>query len=293
MTDLTHAVTTKDMKIIIGGRILGQVTELSVSGDAGLADVSVLSEGHKQWTRTRNDYSGSMDVRVEDPALLGLVLGDLEVDPTYTEKPLSISFNGVNVTQEYIQGSKTGTITTLTTEKVGQRFRAGGKVLTTAQIYVNSGGDASVTVTVEADVTGSPSGTPLDTDTIDCSGIGWKTADLSIAELTKDDWYWVVWSVPTTSTGFARSATSIYDEWGYKFYTSSAWGSLETNDVAFQLLFTDDSSFLHIELTDGTTIHTIEGNLNTGKYSLGITSDEPLVASIDFQSDVLTFSEVV
>ena len=280
------------MKIIIGGRILGQLTDLSISGDAGLADVSVLSEGHKRWIRTKNDYSGSMDVRVEDPALLGLVLGDLQVDPTYTEKPLNISFNGINITQEYIQGSKAGTITTATTEKVAQRFRAGGEQLSTASIYVNSGGDASVTCTVEADSTGEPSGTPLDTDTIDCSGTGWVSADLSIATLVKDDWYWVVWSIPTTSTGLARSATSIYDEWGYKFY-SGTWGTLETNDVSFKLLFIDDSSYLHIELTDGVTVHTIEGNLNTGKYTLGITSDEPLTASIDFQSDELTFSEVV
>ena len=292
MTDLLNTITTKDLKLIVGGRILGQISELSLSGDAGLADVSVLSEGYKRWVRTKKDFSGSMDVRVEDPAMLGLVLGDLEVDPTFTET-IAIAFNGVNVTQKYIQGDKTGTITTASGEKIGQRFRAGGSELTTAQVYVNSLGDSSVTVSVQADSSGEPSGTPLDSDTIDCSTTGWKSAALDVASLTKDDWYWVVIEVPTTSTGFARSATSIYDEWGYKFYTGAAWGSLETNDIAFQLLLTDSSSYLHIELTDGTTIHTIKGDLNTGKYSLSITSDEPLTGSIDFKSDDLTFSEVV
>jgi len=290
MTDLLNAVTTKDMKIIIGGRTLAQITELSLSGEAGLADVGVLSEGHKRWKRTKQEYSGSMDVRVDDPALIGLVLGDLEVDPTFTEKPLDISFNGINITQKYIQGDKTNGQLVSTGEKIAQKFRAGGAELTTAQVYVNSGTDASVTVSIQADVTGSPSGTPLDSDTIDCSSTGWKTASLDVAVLTKDDWYWIVLEDSTDVT-FAYADADIYDDWGYKHY-SGTWGALQANDISFQIVLTDSSSYLHIELTDGVTIHTIKGNLNVGKYALSITSEEPLVASIDLRSDELIFSEV-
>lgn len=291
MTDLTRPITTKDMTIIIGGRTLGQVTELSISGDAGLADVSVLSEGHKRWIRTKKDFSGSMDVRVEDMALLGLVLGNLEVDPTLTES-VSISFNGVNVTQELIQGDKTNGQAVDTDDLLAQKIRAGGATLTTASVYVNSGTDSSVTVTVQADNSGSPSGTPLDTDTIDCSSAGWKTATLDQASLTKDDYYWIVIEGCDVAT-FAYADTDIYTDWGFKFNDEGGgYGTLTSTDLAFKLLFTDNSSYLHIELYDGVTTHTIEGNLNTGKYSLGITSDEPLTASIDFASDELTFSEV-
>jgi len=292
MTDLIQAVTTKDLKLIIGGRTLGQLTELSLSGDAGLADVSVLSEGFKRWIRTKKDFSGSMDVQVHDPAMLGLVLGDLEVDPTFTE-PIAIEFNGVNVTQKLIQGDKTNGQAVDTDDLLAQKFRAAGSELTTAQVYVNSGTDSTVTVSVQADTTGSPSGTPLDSDTIDCSSVGWKTATLDVAVLTKDDFYWIVIEDCDDAT-FAYANTDIYTDWGFKFNDEGGgWASLILTDLAFQLLFTDTSSYLHIEITDGITIHTIKGDLNAGKYSLSLTSDEPLVGTVDFQSDDLTFSEVV
>ena len=102
MTDLTRSVTTKDLTLVIAGRTLAQLSNMSISGDAGLADVSVLSEGHKRWIRTKKEFTGSLEYRVEDMGSLGLTLGDYEVDPSQTES-ISLAFNPPPVTIKHIQ----------------------------------------------------------------------------------------------------------------------------------------------------------------------------------------------
>lgn len=291
MTDLTRSVTTKDLTLVIAGRTLAQLSNMSISGDAGLADVSVLSEGHKRWIRTKKEFTGSLEYRVEDMGSLGLTLGDYEVDPSQTES-ISLAFNPPPVTIKHIQGDKTNGQAVATGELLAQKFRASGATLNTAQIYVNSGSDATVTVTVEADVTGSPSGTPLDTDTVDCSSAGWKTATLDAAVLTMDDFYWIVIDNCDTAT-FAYADTDYYTDWGFKFDSGGGYGSLTITDLAFQLSFEDNTTYLQIQLTDGITTHTIKGELGAGAWSSTANIEDPITAELAFKSEELVFSEVV
>ena len=290
MTDLTRVVTTKDLKLIVAGRTIASLSELTISGESGLADVSVLSEDHKRWQRTKRSFSGSMDYRMEDMGAIGLVFGDYEIDPTKTEV-INMSPNLASVDIKHIQGDKTNSQALTTGQKLALKFRAAGGTLSSASVYNSSGTDTSVTVSVQADNSGIPSGSALASGTIDCSGVGWKNVDLSSASLTMDDWYWIVIE-NCDDASFAYASTDIYTDWGWKIDTGTGWGTLNSNDMAFQLLFTDNTTYIHVELTDGTTTHTIKGTMATAKYSLTINPEDPLTGSLDFVAKELTFSEV-
>ena len=291
-TTLSRVMTCKDMKLIIAGKTVGDIKEFSIDGDSGLADVSVLSKGYKQHVRTKNEFSGSWTQLISDFEALGLVLGDYEVDPTQTES-ISMSFNGASYDIKHIQGSHGADISVAGSAKVAQSFVAAGNTLSALKLYTTSGGDSSCTVTIETDSSGSPSGTPVTNGTasgVDFSGSGWITVTFSSDPvLVKGDTFWIVVSVPSTTTPISRSTTDIYEDWGYKTYSGS-WSSLETNDVSFQITTTDNDTVIQIELTDGVNTHIIEGIIGVGAGSCSITLEDPLTAEITYSAKTITFS---
>lgn len=287
MTDLTRPPTTKDITLYVAGKKAANIKNMSITGNSALKDVTPIGIWYKKWQRSFREFSGSMDMWYENNEALGLVLGDYEVDPSKTES-VTIDYNPKPITIKHIQGDKTNGQAVATTEKLAQKFMAAGSTLTSAQVYVNSGTDTTVTVSVQADSTGSPSGTPLDSDVIDCSSAGWKSADLSAAALTAGEWYWIVLEDCDTAT-FAYADTDLYEEWGKRFYSGS-WGTLTVEDLAFQLLFTDSSTIFKAQLTDGVTTHDIEGDIVAGTVSTSFSPDEPVSSSMEYKSKEITFS---
>ena len=292
-TTLTHATTCKDLKMVVAGRTLGSITECSITGSSALKDVSTLGFDYKKNIRSFRDFSGSWTMFIEDMEAVGLILGEYWVDPTKTETFPTINFNGRELDITHVQGTHPTNVELLTTEKVAQKFRAAGATLSATGIKLwDTGyvGDATTTVTIEADSTGSPSGTPLDTDTVDFSGAApvWVTVDLSAATLIKGDWYWIVCAVDST-TRFGRSSTDIYEDWGYKEF-SGTWGSLETNDLSFYIQTIDNTTTLQVELTDGVNTHVMYADVGPGSGSFTINLDEPISAEVSYIAKTVTYS---
>lgn len=289
---LSRVMTCRDMKLIVAGRTLGTIKEITFEGDSGLADASVLSKHYKQHVKTKNEFSGTWTQLIADMEALGLVLGDYEVDPSKTES-INMTFNGASYDIKHIQGTHAADISVAGTQKVAQKFIAAGNTLSALKLYTTTGGDASCTVTIETDNSGSPSGTPVTNGTasgVDFSGSGWITVTFSSDPvLVKGDPFWIVVSVPSTTTPISRSTTDYYEDWGYKTYTGS-WSSLEDNDLALQLTTTDNDTVLQIELTDGVNTHIIEGIIGVGSGSCTITLDEPLTAEVTYSAKTITFS---
>jgi hypothetical protein len=291
-TTLTGVTTCRDMSLYIAGRKLGSISEASITGNSALKDVSSLGFDYKKNIRSFKEFSGSWSMWIEDLEALGLILGEYWVDPTKLETWPTINYDGSQYLVTHVQGSHAGTVTVTTGNEVAQKFRAGGSTLTSTgvKLYNAGSGDSSVTVTVEADSSGEPSGTPLDTDTVDFSGgAGWVTADLSSATLTKGNWYWIVCAVPTTSTGFGRSSTDIYEDWGYMENTGT-WGSLEDNDLSFYIETTDNSVSMVIELTDSVNTHIINADIGPGTGSFAVNLDEPISAEVNYTAKTVTYS---
>jgi len=292
MTTLSNPMTARDMKLIISGRTMGSLTECSITGNGNLADVSTLGKTYKKRMRTFKNFSGSWTMFIEDMEALGWVLGDYEVDPTKNE-PVSVSFNGTNVTINHIQGSHASDVSVADTEKIAQKFVAAGNSLTTLKLYTTTGGDSTVTVTIEPDNSGSPSGTPVTNGTstsTDFSGSGWVTVGFSSNPvLVKGDVFWVVVSITGTTTPISRADTDIYEDWGYKVYSGS-WGSLQSNDLSFYIETTDDTTVIQVELTDGINTHIIEGNIVAGTGSFSVTADEPVSAEVNYVAQDIQFS---
>lgn len=288
-TTLSRVVTAKDIKVIVSGRTIGSITELSLNGNSGLADTSVLGKQYKQSVRTKKEFSGTFTMLISDMEAFGWAFGDYEVDPAQVET-INMAYNGQSVDILHIQGLKDASVSVASGEKVAQKFRAAGKTLSLVKLYNNGSGDSSVTVSVEADNSGVPSGTALASATVDFSGsTGWLTADLSAATLTKGNWYWIVVSVPTTTTTLSRSSTNIYEDWGYMIYSTS-WGTLNSEDLAFYIKTTDNETIIQVELTDGINTHIIKGDIGIGNISTTVSQDEPIKAEVNFTAQELIFS---
>jgi hypothetical protein len=292
-TTLTNAMTAKDMTLYIAGRNIGTITECSITGNSALSDVSVIGDNFKKYVRTFKNFSGSWTMWIQDLEALGLVLGEYWIDPTKTETWPTIDYNGVDMDITHVQGTHPTHIEIGATEKVAQKFIAAGATLSATAIklwdttYV---GDATTTVTIEADTTGSPSGTPLDTDTLDFSSAvaGWRTADLSLATLVKGSTYWIVVAVDST-TRVGVAATDIYPGWGHKVF-SGTWGLLVANDLSFYINTTDNSTVLQMELTDGVNTHIFTADIGPGSGSFTINTEEPISAEVSYVAKTVAYS---
>lgn len=292
-TTLTGATTCKDMKLFVAGRNIGSITEASITGNSALADVSVLGKEYKEHIRTMRKFDGTWTMWIEDLEAMGLILGEYWVDPTKSETWPTINFDGAQYKVTHVQGTHPTNVEIAGTERVAQKFRAGGSTLTATGVKLwDTGyvGDATTTVTLEADNAGEPSGTPLDTDTVDFSGAApdWVTIDLSAATMTKGNWYWIVAAVDST-TRFGRSSTDIYEDWGYMEYSGS-WGAIETNDLSFYIETVDNSISFVIELTDGVNTHLITADIGPGSGTFTINTEEPISAEVNYTAKTVIFS---
>ena len=295
---LSKYLTTKNVEVWVAGRKLADGKSLGLEITSGVQDVALLNSSVKKHYRTTIGYTGSMEILHTDLQAFGLVLGDLEIDPSDTETIDMSTFRATDFIK-YIQGDVTGSSESIdgTTEtKIGQKFYAAGGALSVLKLQTDgAGGDSTVVVTIETDTTGSPSGTPVTNGTstsTDFSGDGWVTVTfVSDPELTKGEPYWIVATISDT-TVFHVSATDLYPEWHYKVYTGT-WGSAIVNDVSFEIVFEDTESYVRIILDDGVVIQTWKlDDVAFGSMTLSGNPDDILAGELTFTSKNILITEV-
>ncbi len=125
-------------------------------------------------------------------------------------------------------------------EKVGQSFLGNGEELTSVSFYYYKAGTptSDIKISLQADSSGSPSGTDLATGTLDrtlvsgttVGGANQVTVTMSAYTLTNATTYWLVWARSDASTNTTNwiavvrnASTNDYASGTSKHYNSGAW----------------------------------------------------------------------
>ncbi len=294
---LSKYLTTKDVEVWVAGKKIGEGKNMSLDITGNVQDVSLLNSSIKKHYRTTIGISGSIELLHTDLQAFGLVLGDLEIDPSGNVAIDMSTFRASNFIR-YVQGDATGTdevIDGTTETKIGQKFYASGSALSVLKLNVAAGGDSTAIVTIETDTTGSPSGTPVTNGTsnsVDFTTGGWTTITFATDPvLTKGEPFWIVVTVDASTT-FEVSTIDFYEDWHYKVYTGS-WGSAIEVDIGFEIVYEDTESYIRVILDDGVVIQTMKlDDVAFESLSLSGNPEDLLSGELSFTSKDISITEV-
>lgn len=140
-------------------------------------------------------------------------------------------------------------------------FTAQAKTLSAVRFYVSAvtgSGNHAVTVLLQADSSGQPSGSTLETISVTSTAVGWNTASGFTTALTGNARYWVIFINADAAPGtkfptiqystsapppwLSPTATTPPWGWGRRVSTSSgtSWGT-ESSAIGYRIAYSDGS----------------------------------------------------
>jgi len=292
---LSKYLTTKDVEVWVAGRKFSEGKNLDISISSEVKEVKLLNTEKTKHYRTAKRYTGSLELINTDLQNIGYVLRDLEMNPSKIDNPdtLAMAFNEAKAQISYIQGDgTTGTISIDVGQMVAQSFEAAYEELTRVKIYNPTAASTTVTVAIQADSSGSPSGTDLVSGTADFSTTGWKTVTLNYTGLTRGNKYWLVVKGQTETVNVSYSSEKWFDGWKVKVDSGAGWGTEQEKNMKIALYFEGYDTYISAVLTDGsTTVKILLDEVTFQSASIKAGHEDVHSGELEFTAKSLTVTE--
>ena len=288
---LNRPLTTRECKVYVAGRKISEGKSLSFEVNMGVQSLSLLNTDKKKYYKTKEGVTGSVELVNTDMYALGQVLRETQIDPSETETvSMTEALNNAEQTIEYIQGYTDGNQSVLSTEKIAWSFYAPLSKLIHVKVYNPTAITSTVTIELQTDSSGSPSGTVLASGTLDFTTTGWKQWTANYTNLTKGEKYWIV-LYSTVDFYVAKSSVDFYKEWDWKKHNGTAWSSTTEGDIKMAMKFQGKETYIEVYMTDGTNEYTILlDEVSFESVSLNFGQDEAHGGELSFTAKSITIT---